>query len=117
MDKASDDSRERPAHGADAAASVQREEFPRRNGARRSEVQFLAAPQENKENEMKQIIVEYGVVRKLCEEFHTSRVTVGAALRLRTNTTLACKIRQRAFQLGGVMMEAERVRKEGAACI
>ena len=66
---------------------------------------------------MKQIIVEYGVVRKLCEEFHTSRVTVGSALRLRTNTALACKIRQRALQLGGVMMEAERVRKEGAACI
>lgn len=53
----------------------------------------------------------------MCEEFHTSRVTVGAALRLRTNTVLACKIRQRAFQLGGVMMEAERVRKEGPACI
>ena len=72
-----------------------------------------------KENKlrMKQIIVEYGVVRKLCEEFHTSRVTVGAALRLRTNTALACKIRQRAFQLGGVMMEAEHVRKEAAVCI
>ena len=66
---------------------------------------------------MKQIIVEYGVVRLLCEEFHTSRVTVGAALRLRTNTELACKIRQRALQLGGVMMEAEKVRKEGAVCI
>ncbi len=66
---------------------------------------------------MKQIIVEYGVVRKLCEEFHTSRVTVGAALRLRTNTELACKIRQRALQLGGVMMEAEHVRKEAAVCI
>lgn len=53
----------------------------------------------------------------LCEEFHTSRVTVGAALRLRTNTELACKIRQRALQLGGVMMEAESVRKEAAVCI
>ena len=53
----------------------------------------------------------------MCEEFHTSRVTVGAALRLRTNTEVARKIRQRALQLGGVMMEAERVRKEAAACI
>lgn len=66
---------------------------------------------------MKQIIVEYGVVRQLCEEFHTSRVTVGAALRLRTHTELACKIRQRALQLGGVMMEVERVRKEASVCI
>lgn len=66
---------------------------------------------------MKQIIVGYGTVRQLCEEFHTSRVTVGAALRLRTHTALACKIRQRALQLGGVMMEAEKVRKEGTACI
>ena len=70
-----------------------------------------------KTTKMKQIIVEYGVVRKLCEEFHTSRVTVGAALRLRTNTVLACKIRQRALQLGGVMMEAESIRKEAAVCI
>lgn len=66
---------------------------------------------------MKQIIVGYGTVRQLCEEFHTSRVTVGAALRLRTDTELACKIRQRALQLGGVKMEAEKVRKEGAVCI
>ena len=58
---------------------------------------------------MKQIIVEYGIVKRLQEEFGTSRVTVGAALRLRTNTKLACKIRQRALQLGGVMMEAEHV--------
>lgn len=66
---------------------------------------------------MKQIIVGYGVVRQLCEEFGTSRVTVGAALRLRTHTELACKIRQRALQLGGVLMEAEKVRKEVAVCI
>ena len=58
---------------------------------------------------MKQIIVGYGTVRLLCEEFGTSRVTVGSALRLRTHTALACKIRQRALQLGGVMMEAEKV--------
>lgn len=69
------------------------------------------------QRKMKQIIVGYGTVRQLCEEFHTSRVTVGSALRLRTNTELACKIRQRALQLGGMMMEAERVRKEAAACI
>jgi len=64
---------------------------------------------------MKQIIVEYGVVRQLCEEFNTSRVTVGAALRLRTHTELACKIRQRALQLGGVMMEAEKVNRLAAS--
>ena len=58
---------------------------------------------------MKQIIVGYGVVKQLENELHTSRVTVGAALRLRTNTELARKIRQRALQLGGVVMEAEKV--------
>lgn len=68
-------------------------------------------PRINREN-MKQIIVGYGVVKQLQDELHTSRVTVGAALRLRTNTELARKIRQRAMQLGGVMMEAEKVRKE-----
>ena len=58
---------------------------------------------------MKQIIVRYGTVKLLEREFGTSRVTVGAALRLRTNTPLACSIRQRALQLGGVMMETEKV--------
>ncbi len=58
---------------------------------------------------MKQIIVGYGGVKQLCKEFGTSRVTVGAALRLRTNTELARRIRQRALQLGGVVMVAESV--------
>lgn len=58
---------------------------------------------------MKQIIVGYGVVKALQAEFGTTRPTVGSALRLRTNTQLACKIRQRALQLGGVMMESEKV--------
>lgn len=51
-------------------------------------------------------------MKQLQDELHTSRVTVGAALRLKTNTELARKIRQRALQLGGVLMEAEKVRKE-----
>lgn len=57
------------------------------------------------------------MVKALQAEFGTTRPTVGAALRLRTNTRLACKIRQRALQLGGVMMESEKVAKaapEGA---
>lgn len=58
---------------------------------------------------MKQIIVAYGVVKRLCEECGTNRVTVGQALRLRTHTKKACEIRQRALQLGGVVMETEKV--------
>ena len=67
------------------------------------------APHKQIKQKMKQIIVGYGVVKQLENELHTSRVTVGAALRLRTNTELARKIRQRALQLGGVVMEAEKV--------
>ncbi|MBQ0159402.1 MAG: ArsR family transcriptional regulator [Bacteroidales bacterium] len=59
---------------------------------------------------MKRIVVEYGVVKRLVEEGLGSKPTVIAALRCRSNTCKAQRIRQRALQLGGVVMEAERVR-------
>lgn len=57
---------------------------------------------------MKRIIVDYGVVKRLVAEGLGSKPTVIAALRCRSNTEKACRIRQRALQLGGVVMEAER---------
>lgn len=51
------------------------------------------------------------------EEGYGSYPTIREALNCRSNTEAARQIRQRALQLGGVMMEAERVRKEGASCI
>lgn len=60
---------------------------------------------------MKRIFVEYGVVTKLVNEGYGSRPTVIAALRCRTNTERAKQIRQRALQLGGVVMETERLRE------
>lgn len=60
---------------------------------------------------MKRIFVEYGVVTKLVNEGYGSRPTVIAALRCRTNTERAKRIRQRALQLGGVVMETERLRE------
>lgn len=41
----------------------------------------------------------------LAEEFNVSRQTVYNALYFKTNTLLAQKIRQRAQQLGGVLMQ------------
>ena len=38
--------------------------------------------------------------------------TIREALNCRSNTEVARKIRQRALQLGGVVMETERVKKE-----
>lgn len=64
---------------------------------------------------MKRIVVEYGVVKRLVDEGYGSKPTVIAALRCKSNTTKACKIRQRALQLGGVVMEAEKVRNEKEA--
>ena len=61
---------------------------------------------------MKRIIVDYGVVKRLVDEGLGSRPTVIAALRLKSNSEKACKIRQRAFQLGGVVMEVEKIRRE-----
>lgn len=59
---------------------------------------------------MKRILVDYGVVTRLVNEGYGSRPTVIAALRCRTNTDRAKKIRQRALQLGGVVVESENVR-------
>jgi len=47
----------------------------------------------------------------LVNEGYGSRPTVIAALRCRTNTERAKQIRQRALQLGGVVMETERLRE------
>ena len=57
---------------------------------------------------MKRIIVDCGVVKRLTAEGLGSRPTVVSALRYRNNTEKARKIRQRALQLGGIVMEAEK---------
>ena len=46
------------------------------------------------------------------EEGYGSQPTIRRALRCESNTETSRKIRQRALQLGGVVMEQERVRKE-----
>ena len=66
---------------------------------------------------MKMIVVDHGVMKKLIEEGFGTYPTIRAALWYKSDTRRARQIRQRALQLGGVMMEAERVRKEGASCI
>lgn len=54
---------------------------------------------------MKRIITDYGVVKRLVAEGFGSKPTVIAALRYRSDTMKARKIRQRALQMGGVVME------------
>lgn len=56
---------------------------------------------------MKRIIIRHGVSRILCKEFKTSYPSVRKALRCERNTDLSLKIRQRALQLGGVVVESE----------
>lgn len=57
---------------------------------------------------MKRIFTEYGVVKELEKEGYGSRATIASALRYRSNTERARRIRQRALQLGGVVMELEK---------
>ena len=59
---------------------------------------------------MKIIVVDHGVKKKLMEEGYGSYPTIREALNCRSNTEAARKIRQRALQLGGVVMETERLR-------
>ena len=61
---------------------------------------------------MKRIIVDHGTRKRLKEEGYGSYPTIREALNCSSNTEVARKIRQRALQLGGVLMEAEKVRKE-----
>ena len=66
---------------------------------------------------MKRIIVDHGTRKRLKEEGYGSYPTIREALNCLSNTEVARKIRQRALQLGGVMMESEKVAKaapEGA---
>ena len=66
-------------------------------------------PQENKLIEMKRIIVDHGTRKRLMEEGYGSYPTIREALNCLSNTEVARKIRQRALQLGGLVMETERV--------
>ena len=61
---------------------------------------------------MKIIIVDHGTKKQLMSEGLGSYPTIREALNCRSNTEVARKIRQRALQLGGVVMETERVKKE-----
>ena len=54
----------------------------------------------------KRIVVEYGVVKRLVDEGWGSRPTVISALRYKSDTQKARRIRRRALQLGGVEMLA-----------
>ena len=66
---------------------------------------------------MKIIVVEHGIKKKLMEEGYGSYPTIREALNCQSNTEAARKIRQRALQLGGVVLEAERLMVvAGAAC-
>lgn len=57
---------------------------------------------------MRFIRCEHGkTLAVLAEEFKVSRQTVYNALYFKTNTLRAQKIRQRAQQLGGVLMQSE----------
>lgn len=57
---------------------------------------------------MKYIRCEHGtILAELAKEFGVSRQTVYNALYYKTNTKLAQKIRQRAQQLGGVLMVSD----------
>ena len=65
-------------------------------------------PDKNK-REMKKILVDYGTRKRLKEEGYGSYPTIQSALDCRTDTVVARRIRQRALQLGGVVMETEKV--------
>ncbi len=55
----------------------------------------------------KRIVVGYGVVKRLVDEGWGSKPTVISALRCQRDTAKARSIRQRAMQLGGVLMKSE----------
>lgn len=54
---------------------------------------------------MKRIIIGYGVSKKIMEDIGVTAPTIISALKFKTHTKKAKKIRQRAFQLGGIVME------------
>ncbi|MBP3762915.1 MAG: hypothetical protein J6I49_03430 [Bacteroidales bacterium] len=61
---------------------------------------------------MKRIIVDYGICKQLQAEGYGSQPTIRKALRCESNTKVSMRIRQRALQLGGVVMEVEKIRQE-----
>ncbi len=63
---------------------------------------------------MKRIVVEYGVVTQMEREGFGSRPTIWSALRYRSNTGKAQRIRKRALQLGGIEMTQQG--KEESVC-
>lgn len=60
--------------------------------------------------DMKKIVVDHGIRKRLKEEGYGSYPTIRAALNCECNSDVAKRIRQRALHLGGVVLEAERVR-------
>lgn len=72
-----------------------------------------SVPEDKKIRNMKRIIVDHGIRKQLKEEGYGSYPTIREALLCQSNTDVARKIRQRALQLGGVVMETERVRFVG----
>lgn len=62
-----------------------------------------------KTKKMKRIIVDHGTRKRLKDEGYGSYPTIRGALNCLSNTEVAMKIRQRALQLGGVVMETEHV--------
>lgn len=60
---------------------------------------------------MKRIMVDHGTRKTLIDEGHGSYHTIANALDFRCNTERAKRIRQRALQLGGVVMEVEKTTK------
>jgi hypothetical protein len=59
---------------------------------------------------MKEIKLDYGFKIQMEEEGFGSQPTIRKALRFETNTEIAKKIRQKALQLGGYVMESEKVK-------
>lgn len=59
---------------------------------------------------MKRIVVDHGIRKRLMAEGFGSYPTIREALNCQSNTEVARKIRQRALQLGGVVLEAEKVK-------
>lgn len=64
-------------------------------------------PKKTKQKTMRQIIVNYGIRKRLKAEGLGSYPTIREALDCRSNTEVARRIRQRALQLGGKVMVDE----------
>ena len=60
---------------------------------------------------MAKILMDYGAKRELAEKFGVSEVTVRDALKFKTKSNIANRLRKAALEMGGVLKDAKTLKE------